>query len=57
MIGLAKDISSGTSRTTSIPEARIPVKLQARPARFAVEGGRVLPEPGDEDDWLDETTS
>ena len=28
------------------------VVIQSSPARFAVEGGRVLPEPGDEPSWL-----
>jgi phenylpyruvate tautomerase PptA (4-oxalocrotonate tautomerase family) len=54
---LAKDISSSSSRIAGIPEARILVIIEESPARFAVEGGRVLPEPGAEDDWLDETAS
>jgi phenylpyruvate tautomerase PptA (4-oxalocrotonate tautomerase family) len=51
---LAKDISSSSSRIAGIPEARILVTIADLPARFAVEGGRVLPEPGAEDDWLAE---
>ena len=54
---LAKDISASCSRVTRIPEARILVTIQDSPARFAVEGGRVLPEPGAEDDWLDEAAA
>jgi hypothetical protein len=54
---LTTDISSSTVRIAGIREARILVSLQARPTGFAVEGGRVLPEPGDEDDWLDEAKS
>jgi phenylpyruvate tautomerase PptA (4-oxalocrotonate tautomerase family) len=54
---LAKDISSNSSRIAGIPEARILVNIADRPARFAVEGGRVLPEPGAEDDWLAQATS
>jgi phenylpyruvate tautomerase PptA (4-oxalocrotonate tautomerase family) len=53
----AKDISSNSSRIAGIPEARILVNIADRPARFAVEGGRVLPEPGAEDDWLARATS
>ena len=56
-VRLAKDISSSSSRIAGIPEARILVIIEESPARFAVEGGRVLPEPGAEDDWLDETAS
>ena len=54
---LAKDISASCSRVTRIPEARILVTIQDSPARFAVEGGRVLPEPRAEDDWLDEAAA
>ena len=53
---LATDISSSSSRIAGIPEARILVSIADRPARFAVEGGRVLPEPGAEDDWLAQAT-
>jgi phenylpyruvate tautomerase PptA (4-oxalocrotonate tautomerase family) len=49
---LALDISSSTSRIASIPQARINVSIMEISARFAVEGGRVLPEPGAEDAWL-----
>jgi hypothetical protein len=56
-VRLAKDISSNSSRIAGIPEARILVNIADRPARFAVEGGRVLPEPGAEDDWLTQATS
>jgi phenylpyruvate tautomerase PptA (4-oxalocrotonate tautomerase family) len=56
-VRLAKDISSSSSRIAGIPEARILVSIADRPARFAVEGGRVMPEPGAEDDWLERATS
>jgi phenylpyruvate tautomerase PptA (4-oxalocrotonate tautomerase family) len=56
-VRLAKDISASSSRITDIPEARILVIIEDSSARFAVEGGRVLPEPGAEGDWLDETTA
>ncbi|GHH71604.1 tautomerase [Streptomyces sulfonofaciens] len=56
-IRLAKDISTAAGRVTDIPESRILVMILDTPARFAVEGGRILPEPGAEDDWLDERDS
>jgi phenylpyruvate tautomerase PptA (4-oxalocrotonate tautomerase family) len=56
-VRLANDISASSSRIAGIPEARILVSIADRPARFAVEGGRVLPEPGAEDDWLAQATS
>jgi phenylpyruvate tautomerase PptA (4-oxalocrotonate tautomerase family) len=55
-VRLAKDISSNGSRIAGIPEARILVNIADRPARFVVEGGWVMPEPGAEDDWLAEAT-
>jgi phenylpyruvate tautomerase PptA (4-oxalocrotonate tautomerase family) len=54
---LAADISSSSSRIAGIPEERILVNIADRPARFAVEGGRVMPEPGAEDDWLEGATT
>ena len=51
-VRLATDISSSSSRIAGIPQARILVNIADRPARFAVEDGRVMPEPGAEDDWL-----
>jgi phenylpyruvate tautomerase PptA (4-oxalocrotonate tautomerase family) len=54
-VRLATDISSNSSRIAGISEARIRVNIAE--ARFVVEGGRVMPEPGAEDDWLAETTS
>jgi phenylpyruvate tautomerase PptA (4-oxalocrotonate tautomerase family) len=56
-VRLATQISSSSSRITGVPEARILVVIHDRPARFGVEGGRVMPEPGAEDDWLAKTTS
>ncbi|MFE2599460.1 tautomerase family protein [Streptomyces sp. NPDC059396] len=51
---LAKAVSSAAAHVTGVPEKRILVVITDHPARFAVERGRILPEPGVEDDWLDE---
>ena len=56
-VRLATDISSSSSRIADIPQARILVNIADRPARFVVEGGRVMPEPGAEDAWLAEATN
>lgn len=56
-VRLAKEISASSSRITDIPEARILVIIEESPARFSVEGGRALPEPGAEGDWLDVTAA
>jgi phenylpyruvate tautomerase PptA (4-oxalocrotonate tautomerase family) len=42
---LAVEIADAASRITGITADRVLVVIQSSPARFAVEGGRVLPEP------------
>ena len=49
---LATEIATAVTRITAIPAERVLVVIQSSPARFAVEGGRVLPEPGQEQTWL-----
>ncbi|MFJ8504903.1 tautomerase family protein [Streptomyces avermitilis] len=49
---LALGLSAAASRTTGIPEHRILLVTQDSPARSAVEAGQVLPEPGQETEWL-----
>ena len=49
---LATEIATAVTRITAIPAERVLVVIQSSPARFAVEGGRVLPEPGQEKSWL-----
>ena len=40
------------TRITGIAAERVLVVIERSPARFAVEGGRVLPEPGHEQAWI-----
>jgi phenylpyruvate tautomerase PptA (4-oxalocrotonate tautomerase family) len=49
---LTAEIADAATRLTGIPPERVLVVIQNSPARFAIEGGRVLPEPGDEQAWL-----
>ena len=49
---LATEIATAVSRICAISTERVLVVIQSSPARFAVEGGRVLPEPGQEQSWL-----
>jgi phenylpyruvate tautomerase PptA (4-oxalocrotonate tautomerase family) len=49
---LVLEIADAATRVTGIPAERVLVVIGDSPARFAVEAGRVLPEPGDEDAWL-----
>jgi phenylpyruvate tautomerase PptA (4-oxalocrotonate tautomerase family) len=54
---LALEISRTASQVSGLPESAIMVVIQSSPARSAVEGGRVLPEPGREPEWIAQHTS
>jgi phenylpyruvate tautomerase PptA (4-oxalocrotonate tautomerase family) len=49
---LATEIASAATRVAGVPAERVLVVFETRPASFAVEGGRVLPEPGEEAAWI-----
>ena len=49
---LATEIAAAVTHITGIPAERVLVVFQSSPASFAVEGGRVLPEPGKEAAWI-----
>lgn len=49
---LLSEVAHAATRVTGIPAERVLVIIENSPARFAMEGGRVLPEPGQEQAWL-----
>jgi phenylpyruvate tautomerase PptA (4-oxalocrotonate tautomerase family) len=49
---LATEIAAAVSRIAAVAAERVLVVFQSSPASFAVEGGRVLPEPGQEQAWV-----
>jgi phenylpyruvate tautomerase PptA (4-oxalocrotonate tautomerase family) len=49
---LVAEIAAAASRVTGIPARRVLVVIQNSPAHLAIEGGRVLPAPGEEEAWL-----
>lgn len=49
---LATEIAAAATRVTGVPAEQVLVVFQSSPASFAVEGGRVLPEPGQEEVWI-----
>jgi hypothetical protein len=49
---LATEIAAAVTRVTGVPSVQVTVVIQPGPARFALESGRVLPEPGHEDAWI-----
>ncbi len=49
---LATEIASAVTKVTGVPAERVLVVFETSPASFAVEGGRVLPEPGEEAAWI-----
>ncbi|MEU7826735.1 tautomerase family protein [Catellatospora sp. NPDC049111] len=48
---LALQVSAAAARIAGVEEARVLVVIEDSPAQSAVEGGRVLPEPGHEAQW------
>ena len=49
---LALELSAAAVHITGVAESHVMVVIQDSPARSAVEGGQVLPEPGEEKEWL-----
>src|SRR6202000_2780801 len=49
---LASELGSAAARISGVDERHVMVVIQDSPARSAVEGGLVLPEPGQEEEWL-----
>jgi phenylpyruvate tautomerase PptA (4-oxalocrotonate tautomerase family) len=49
---LATEIAAAVSRIANVDPHRVMMVIQNSPASGAVEGGRVLPEPGQEQAWI-----
>ena len=49
---LATEIAAAVTRMANVLAERVLVVFESSPANFAVEGGRVLPEPGEEAAWI-----
>ncbi|MET0704355.1 MAG: tautomerase family protein [Mycobacterium sp.] len=49
---LVSEIAGAATDVTGIDADRVLVIIQNSPARFAMEGGRTLPEPGQEKAWI-----
>ncbi|GAA2543058.1 tautomerase family protein [Mycolicibacterium diernhoferi] len=49
---LATEVAAAATRVTGIPAERVLVVFESSPAHYAVEGGRVLPAPGEEAAWI-----
>ena len=49
---LATEVAAAITRITGVEVERVLVVIQNSPAYGAVEGGRVLPEPGQEGAWI-----
>jgi phenylpyruvate tautomerase PptA (4-oxalocrotonate tautomerase family) len=49
---LAIEVAAAATRHTGVPADRVLVVFSSSPAHYAVEGGRVLPAPGEEAAWL-----
>ena len=49
---LATEIAAAVSRIANVDPDRVLMVIQNSPASGAVEGGRILPEPGQEQTWI-----
>jgi phenylpyruvate tautomerase PptA (4-oxalocrotonate tautomerase family) len=49
---LATEVASAAARIAGMDERHVMVVIEDSPAQSAGEGGRVLPEPGHEAEWL-----
>jgi phenylpyruvate tautomerase PptA (4-oxalocrotonate tautomerase family) len=49
---LATEIAAAVSRIANVDPDRVMMVIQNSPASGAVEGGRILPEPGQEQAWI-----
>ena len=49
---LAEQMTSGIARVLGSDKKRIQVVLMDVPAKWALEGGDIMPEPGEEEQWL-----
>jgi phenylpyruvate tautomerase PptA (4-oxalocrotonate tautomerase family) len=49
---LATEIAAAVSRIANVEPDRVLMVIQNSPASGAVEGGRILPEPGHEQAWI-----
>src|SRR3984893_10557347 len=49
---LATEIAAAVSRIANVDPDRVLMGIQNSPASGAIEGGRVLPEPGQEQAWI-----
>lgn len=52
--GLVDRITSAVSEIGGVPPDQIVMHTQETPASWILEGGRVLPEPGEEEAWVRE---
>ena len=49
---LVTEIAAAAARIADVAAERVLVVIRTSPARLAVEDGRVLPEPGQEQAWI-----
>ncbi|WP_197379901.1 tautomerase family protein [Mycolicibacterium mengxianglii] len=49
---LALEVAAAVTRVSGVPAEHVTVVFQSSPAQFAVDGGRLLPEPGHEGAWV-----
>ncbi|MFR9752303.1 4-oxalocrotonate tautomerase [Nocardia sp. 004] len=49
---LERELRTRIAHAAGVPPAAVEVTLMGVPASWVMEGGRIMPEPGEEQDWL-----
>ena len=53
---LCKAVTKGCADILQIEEDKIHIHLMEIPGKWAMEGGHVMPDPGEEDEWMEKVT-
>jgi phenylpyruvate tautomerase PptA (4-oxalocrotonate tautomerase family) len=54
---LCQAIIKGCAEILQIKEDKIHINLMEIPGKWAMEGGHVMPDPGEEDEWMEKVTN
>ena len=53
---LCEALISGCAKILQVKEDKIHINLMEIPGKWAMEGGHVMPDPGEEDEWMEKVT-
>lgn len=53
---LCEAVTTGCAKILKVPEDKIHINLMEISGKWAMEGGFVMPDPGEEDEWMEKVT-